>query len=549
MRWIISLLVVAAMANTAQAVIVSPNHFSESLEHGSNFTEHFRITPEGLSEQVTLSWSSPFGVNITSEPLNLSTYRDLDFSMDVPEGFLQGNYQSYIFVHGENGTKIVAIDLEVLGDSTFEVIQNISVDARMGEVEYFMVPVRNTGNEILDFSFNTSIAIGSLESATPFIRMYPRTSAEVPFILEVNEDTVPDTFLSTIRVHGGNQTKDVAVEVRVIDSIPPEIMDGGIRDNEGDDIEAGIAHPFWADCEDNIKVKSVHMRIESDDYNDTYGMSLGEGIWELDYTPEFIGDTEFTFICEDDKGNTARKTIERAVTQVQGCEISDVEFYSLKKGTTVSRPILDCANEVPVGISLRDFEYDPIENINSSVFDIFIDDGAEKHNLGNDTVELEGVDYLKIGLRANGTGFYTGKIRLEFDPWIHDDVTLDFSGKIGDLTVPESIKKYVGDGYLNCDANLTDDERTSNWVCEFIYPITTDINQIAKPMTPERYNEIVGLCDSRMGIEEGKTGQARAEAGTYLFFLVLGILYLGWTFFVPQHSHNRNRARALFKLR
>jgi hypothetical protein len=550
MKWIITLLVVAAMANSAQAVLVSPNHFSESLDHGSNYTNHFRITPEGLSEDITVSWSSPFGIQINETLFNLSTYHDLDFYMEIPESFLQGNYQSYIFVHGVNDTKIVAIDVEVRGDSVFEVGDNVTITARTGTQQFFLVPIRNTGNEIITLSFNTSIGIGELTPATSSIKTYPKTSMEIPFILDVDVETAPDTFLANIYVHGANQTKTVPVHVTVQDGISPQITDMGIRGNEGDDIEAGVEHIFWAECSDNLNVKRIQMHIDSDDFNDTYGMASHDDAWEMEFTPEFIGETDFEMICEDDQGNMATRTFTRNVIQVQDCEISDVEFYSIKKGTTVSRPILDCVYEIPVEVSLRDFEYDPIENVNSSIFEIFLDDGIDKHNLNtNNSVILDEVDYLKIGLRANGSGFYTGKIKLDFPPWIHDDVTLDFSGKIGDLTVPETFNKYVGDGYLDCRANLTEDERTSSWVCEFIYPIATDLNQLAKPMTPERYNEIVGLCDSKMAIEEGKTAQARAEAAMYLAFLILGIVYLVVTFFIPQLSHNRNRPRVLLKMK
>lgn len=234
---------------------------------------------------------------------------------------------------------------------------------------------------------------------------------------------------------------------------------------KSNELEAGIEYDFWVECTDNIDVDKVQIEINSENFNDTFGLAQQDDKWVTSLELEFIGETEFTIICNDVHENNVTKDFVRNVIPVRDCIVKDLELYSIKKEDLVSRPVFECSQEVPVEISLNNFEFDSDSGENETEISVYLDDGNQKHNLReNDSIELDDADYLKIAIRSNASGFYTGELHFNFPKWVKEDVSIDLVGKIGDITITESFSKYVGDGYLNCEANVTE-EQDSKYQC------------------------------------------------------------------------------------
>jgi hypothetical protein len=542
----------------AEALIVTPNYFNATLPHGSNYSNHFRVTPQNVSINATLSVTSPFQVNLSQTLLDLVTYQDIDFNIKIPDKFLEGIYQSYIFVNAGNETKFVTVEIIVQGQKRYESPQNISITTPSGVANFFVANLKNTGNSIVRIAFNTSAGIGNLTTPTTFIDLYPGVTFGVPFTYIVDEDTVPDQYQVNIYLITPNETRIVPVLINVTDRTPPEVIDGGFVGENNREIEAGKEYMFWTQCTDNMEVKEAFLTVVSEDDNETYGLAEDGDRWTVNITLQRIGELQLISTCKDIYGNEGSKTFYRKGLPVQGCTIGDFDFHSIKKDTKISRLILDCIHKVPVSVTLTNFEFDSGVFYNESNnetapevnYAIYVDDNSEKYDLEEgEKLELEDVEQLYLNLQVDQPGFYEGEVMLSFPEWVHDDEPIYLSGKVDDMTLAARYFDVVGDGILDCRANTTDEFRESFWDCIIQYPIDTPMELLAKPMTPTRYKEIEHMCDyDKQALNEtvNKTRVERDNAWAIVFVTVaLGIA----CFIFPNFVYKRYKEHLRLKWR
>jgi hypothetical protein len=511
MKWIMLGLVLAVLVqlSSVQALIITPDSFSSDVEHGGFYANHFRIIPENISQDINLYSSSPFPVIFNSTHLlNLSTYYDMDFNISVPQQFPEGLYNSYLFVVGDNQTKVVNVVLNIKKNLNFTVESPGNVTIGTGETGFITLKVKNTGNEKMQIDMSISSNYVSMsfdnQSINDFV-LYPNISVQLPLNYHVPENLPEKIYDANITVssRGQNASYVTHLNFSVVDVIPPEITK--IVYNET--WLAGVDLPIKTEVHDNLNVSKVNIKCNIT--NSTQDMSGSGSIFSSTFNIKTVGDANCIINATDVHGNRATGNFSFTVLPYNNVNLKLEDYKQINKDELFKFEIFESNISVPFCFVTN---YIDFINYNAALenpydFFLYVDDikqtiRNENVNLTNQTITkcFEG-KHLQFAFKAEDLGRLDMEFVVGFPAWVGSNVTMNIGTNVDDRTIKKQYVLNMGDTIMVC--NYT----TAVWECQTNYSVAIDLEKdLGRPMTEREYNTILDSANQtaqRLEVELG----------------------------------------------
>lgn len=508
---------------TVSALSVSPNTFSSTTPHNSWFNEHFRITPDNTTD-ISIYYSSPFSINFSETSISgLSTYRDIDFSIQIPKHFKDGSYDSKIFIEGENQTEQIDVMLTVPEDKSFTLSNtsfNISID--VGEVKYVSFSIHGDGNSpfLLKIKNNTVDFLLLPKNIT----IYPSLTQNI--FATIRPTHTVGNFTSNILF---NETKQTW-RIEVIDTEPPEILEVLVPD----DIMAAKDFRVHVRVGDNTEVDNVWLKID----NQSYKMDRKLIFYSENLNLRLVGNHTLYIMANDTYGNEIAKEIKITLQPYDEYIVSDFTYLQISANSSYISEVFKSDIEVPISISLENISFLPTESNQQSNYVMFYDVYNRRKEIEeNTTYDLHKTDRFSLGFAGVGYGYYKGAVKVLLPDWMGSDKLVDFSIRVAESDLPSEHKDKFGDIELECVLNDTAYAQNDPlpFICLTKYPKNTDIEEVGIFLTPDMRDVLESTWKDDYEGEENLRKQVELERTIVLvLFMVMLVIVLIKIFLIDK---------------
>jgi len=502
------------------AIVVAPLNFEGSTNHNSNYTERFLVA--NYTGDISFVVNSPFDIEFLDNTTTDGTW--IDFVVYVPENFKSGDYNSVVYVE-EDGVVKHKINIMITVNPTtgFEVYgENKTV--KIGEIGFFLFDIKNTGNTYINLTTSQTGNISLFLSDNLNINIPPGTTVSLP-VSYVIPDLEPDIYEVNLTFFSG-VNKTINLELNVTDDELPTITDYDVPK----EVKAFTKFTIEADVEDNVGVETVVFSItNNEEYNDSFVMK-GDGKYKLDLELP-LGKYFYKIRATDTSGNKADEKDSIEVVKVGDIFVQDFNYYQIVKGATTVITVFESERDVPVNITIEEFNFDKLAGYNKTDVEFFIDvDNKRKdidfENENDSFFEFDDVNIIKVGISSEVPGYYNGVIKLNLPSWVDEDKKVNIDGRVGDMEIRGNYTTTVGNVAMNCIPEIAEEPEKSYWECTRKYPIGIDITSFTHALTEEQYNVISGACDREKDTLQNTIDGIRLEKDFLYVIIILIIIVL-----------------------
>jgi len=509
------MLVLLLVPSVVLSLDVSPLNFNDNVTHNSIYSNHFIIVTTNTTD-VNIYYSSPFIIDFSETNLyNLSSPKEIDFNITIPKYFNSGTYDSYIFIEGENQTEIIDVNLKVLDDTNYTISnESISLNVSSGDTRIFFTAIENHGNTILILNINNNCSfLDTLNS----IRIYPSFSVEVPVLLNIDNDMIGNY---TCNVTYGDKTQTWNVDVK--DDISPKIVNIFYPK----EVNANDVIVVQAEVYDNVNISSVDVEI----LNKTYNSEITDNLYKSSFRIKEIGNITGKVKATDVFNNTSEKNITIEILPRDNIKLRDFKFLQILQNSTISEKIFEIDNLIDLNVTLEEFSFQS-DTGESADYELYVESNNERNDLKvNETLEIENTKEIYLCFNGKTKGYYSGKIKIDVPEWVGESVYVNFSGKVGDLTIPENYEGMIGDRKIVCEANMVNNSISeSSYRCYVDYPIDTKLDNLGIFYTKEMIENYKNSINQTVEAKEMEIKIIRRERNIFLgiliAILIISIIY------------------------
>ncbi len=486
---------VFSTAGTYSYFVNGQSNVTSTISVSSETIPSINLTVAGLPIVYHLPQSVVLDTN--SKVFNVTA----DVSVDISSS----NYSLMISASFENITKNVSSSMYISSQQTW-VVQSISfassLNAKAGDVTSIgQIVLNSTGNSDVNISSsisgNGSFMVLTQQSQT----LFRKSTTSFGLTIQVPLSQADGIYNSTIALSGGGLVQLIPLTIVVKDTTPPTILSINTTDQM-------VQHNMLlkAIITDNLHVKNVTV----DFYHGTtihttlfvvpQQMTADQQYYFYNFTPNSLEPYFFKVCASDDSDNSVCNETSISFTQlniIQGNSVFEVP--ARKYGNIASTTIFNLTEPIPdqITITLVDLtsniaalNYSNSSNVSTATsyhLNIIDGDGGIRPltTIGQ-TIVISKPGQIKLQVQGDVLSQYQGVLRITVPPYVQNVSDYSFSGKFLDYDIPQPfVIPWLGKT-LNCGVVDTGDLTTSYYNCVVQLPISSDVQNLAIPVTPEQ---------------------------------------------------------------
>lgn len=488
---------------------------------------------------IGLAFSGPPIQYTTLQPVILDTQEKIfNISANVSLDVLAGTYNYTLLGTYGNNSVIKTGNMIVPTQQTW-VLKNLSFQLnysmRAGDIAQIgQITIENTGNDNIEIT-SSSQGNGSFFIVTqPRQTLFRRSTTSFGITVQVPNGQADGVYNSTIILSGGTSVVTVPLMIYVHDTTPPIIQDIKISDTY-------VHHPMslTAIIQDNIGVTNatVSYAIANGSYTDPRIMYADQQRMWFNFTPDSLEPYTFNVCAYDKQGNVACNTTTARFSTLSLVQRSaTVKLPSRKFGKTSEEILFNLTEQIPdpITLTLVSFQSDLVaSNVsndtteNSYKINIIDGDGNIRpiQKIG-DSVQVNHPGQIKIQVQATALSQFQGVIRFTMPAYVNNESDMSISGRFISYDIPSAFEKDWFGKKFTCGVTDTGDLDTSFYMCSVQFPISTDVQNLAVPVTPEQLALQQQNMTNTIQNYDAKLSFRDKVIGTIVSLLVIAILLM-----------------------
>lgn len=372
-----------------------------------------------------------------------------------------------------------------------EFTKNITVKSGEGSYLGRMI-VSNLGNQDVSISVTKQGNGTGMLSIPQKQTLFRKNEVNLDFQVQVPTIMKTGLYPLIITISGGNISRDVGLNITVIDSILPTI----------DSIAFASDHVFVPNqisvyATDNDEVKNLTVSYNGETFTMEKDGNLFTKAMEATKLSRYV----FHFCASDPVGNTVCKEENKTFTQLSIINDSRkvLNMDSMRYGKYSRIKLFNLTKDLDEPISLELVSYDTIPRSNETVvFRIVDSEGSVKtYSQYSNEVFLSQAEAYYLEVRADAEMSVNGILRLNMPEQYEDIPDMTFRVEFKDYDVPLDFSKTWVDGRdVVCNVVDTGNLDTSYYDCMMQYPIDTRAEDISIPTTVKERNSFQAEVDS-----------------------------------------------------
>jgi hypothetical protein len=385
------------------------------------------------------------------------------------------------------------------------------ITARSVGNKYSLVDVHVDGND-------------SMIVTSKSLLLYPNIDAKLEVLYDINRGRLIGDYKTNIWLNNVS----VPVNISVKDSVYPEIANFTLKD-----VTIYDKTNFSFKATDNLKINRTYIEYIKLDTSalKTVDIAAFENDLYIDSETIFteLGDYSARACALDDSNNSVCtdisifkvKKTNRVIVNEQ-----TIHFKKVKFNTYSLIPLFNITQNINVRIRLDSLHY-----LNDSTWKMKVIDGDGKTEYfleqgGEVVANMAGV--VRLGFIGDKIGVYDGIITITPDWFNEEKPQMTFTGELIDYTIPEPFSADWYGNQFNCKVVDTGDIDSSYYDCSIRYPILSDLNKTAVPITPSDKESNDRSWEERLNVWKDKNS---FKLGIIILFIVCMVVLLMITFY------------------
>jgi len=473
----------------------------------------------------------PDGITITPEKKTflLTDEKVIKLNISVDDDVLPGNYNIQYSIKNQKQTKKYNYTIKIKENTNWEItrINLTNKTYKTGINEYLgYINIKNTGNK------NVELKISKEGNATYMIgiplpqTLYRKTILRLNFQIQIPSIQKTGNYPITIKIKGGNKTKELNHTIKIIDSIPPSIESINISSDK-----VNVMNKITVIATDNNDVKKVIMKIN----NETINLNKDANQFTINHIFKELKKTQIIFCAYDETNNTKCETINKTFKKDDVIKNVKPKYVlpTKKIGKYSTIKLFNITKKINNGLKIELTQLNPLLNINATpTLRIVDENGNVKTLVTNKIIELNNIKgIIELQVRSQETNKYDGVIKIIVPEYVKEVNDINFEVEFKDYDIPQDFTmNWFDNRKIICKVKDTGDLASSKYDCSLTFPINVKKEDLSFPTTVREKQQLDNNVE-KIRSEMNQKNKKSSTIITILIIIILIFVILGYYFF------------------